>query len=298
MIDILLATYNGEKFLREQIVSLQNQSFSDWKLLIHDDGSNDETITIIKEFQTNDSRITLIEDGIRFGDAGKNFMHLLSLASSDFIMFCDQDDIWMSDKIEIHYNGIKDKTTPAMIYSNGYIYKDNINTHVEFITFHRNNIQDSIFLNGGIHGCCVMINKFLLKKINYIYPDYVFMHDHFITMLSVTFAEIIYIDRPLMLYRQHDNNVTGNIEISFFQRLATFLNYNNPIIERKHYNANKSFYDTYKSILDKKNKKLFLDYFRFPNANIIQRLLIVISNSFKVINVGNLVLKTLLRKPI
>lgn len=298
MIDILLATYNGEKFLKEQIDSLKNQSYSDWRLLIHDDGSIDKTIDIIKEYQRNDPRIILIEDGIKFGNAGKNFMHLLSFSTSDFIMFCDQDDIWMHDKIEFHYNGIKDKKTPAMIYSNGYIYKNNVNIQIEFITFHRNNIQDSIFLNGGIHGCCVMINKLMLEKINNIFPDYVYMHDHFITILSVTFGETIYIDKPLMLYRQHDNNVTGNIETSFFLRLKTFLNYNNPIIEKRHYNANKSFYETYKLIMDEKKRKLFKDYLRFTEVNLIQRLVIVIRNSFKVISVKNLVLKTLLRKPI
>ncbi|CAH0274564.1 glycosyltransferase family 2 protein [Chryseobacterium sp. Bi04] len=298
MIDILLATYNGEKFLKEQIDSLKNQSYSDWRLLVHDDGSIDKTIDIIKEYQRNDPRIILIEDGIKFGNAGKNFMHLLSFSTSDFVMFCDQDDIWMHDKIELHYNGIKDKKTPAMIYSNGYIYKNNVNIQIEFITFHRNNIQDSIFLNGGIHGCCVMINKLMLEKINHIFPDYVYMHDHFITILSVTFGETIYIDKPLMLYRQHDNNVTGNIETSFFLRLKTFLNYNNPIIEKRHYNANKSFYETYKLIMDEKKRKLFKDYLRFTEVNIIQRLRIVVRNSFKVISVKNLVLKTLLRKPI
>ncbi|MEI3790021.1 MULTISPECIES: glycosyltransferase family 2 protein [unclassified Chryseobacterium] len=298
MIDILLATYNGENFLKEQIDSLKNQSYYDWRLLIHDDGSIDKTIDIIKEYQRNDPRIILIEDGIKFGNAGKNFMHLLSFSTSDFVMFCDQDDIWLHNKIEFHYNGIKDKKTPAMIYSNGYIYKNNVNIQIEFITFHRNNIQDSIFLNGGIHGCCVMINKLMLEKINNIFPDYVYMHDHFITMLSVTFGETIYIDKPLMLYRQHDNNVTGNIETSFFLRLKTFLNYNNPIIEKRHYNANKSFYETYKLIMDEKKRKLFKDYLRFTEVNLIQRLVIVIKNSFKVISVKNLVLKTLLRKPI
>lgn len=297
MIDILLATYNGEKFLKEQIVSVQNQSHAGWRLLIHDDGSVDNTIAIIKDF-LSDPRIILVDDGIKFGNAGKNFMHLLSLSTSDFIMFCDQDDIWMENKVEIHFNGIRHRKTPTMIYSNGYIYKNNINTQIEFITFHRNNLQDSIFLNGGIHGCCVMLNRLLLEKINHIFPDYVYMHDHFVTMLSVTFGETIYIDKPLMLYRQHDNNVTGNIETSLFRKLKTFLNYHNPIIERRHYNANKSFFETYKRIMDEGKRKLFIDYLRFPEVNLVQRLAIVIKNSFKVVNVKNLIIKTFLRKPI
>lgn len=298
MIDILLATFNGEKFLEEQIVSIKNQSYSNWRLLIHDDGSNDHTIDIIKKFEKIDPRIILVEDGITFGNAGRNFMHLLSCTKAEFIMFCDQDDIWMYDKVEIYYTAIKDKKTPAMIYSNGYLYKDNVVTHQEFIKYHRNDLQNSLFLNGGIHGCCIMINRLLLKRINYDFPDYVYMHDHFLTILSVTFGETIYIDKALMLYRQHNNNVTGNIETSFFKRLKIFLKYDNPIIEKRHYDANKSFYKTYKSMMNENSRRLFEDYLKFPKANIFQRLIIIVANSFKVLNVGNLVMKTLLRKPI
>lgn len=298
MIDILLATFNGEKYLKEQIVSIKNQSYSNWRLLIHDDGSNDHTIDIIKKFQKSDPRIILIDDGIIFGNAGKNFMHLLSFTTAEFIMFCDQDDIWMCDKLEIHYNAIKYKKTATMVYSNGYLYRNNINNQQKFINYHRNNLQDSLFLNGGIHGCCTMINRLTLERINHVFPDYVYMHDHFVTILSVTFGQTVYIDKALMLYRQHDSNVTGNIETSFFKKLKTFLDYANPIIEKRHYEANKSFYRTYKPLMDDKQRKLFEDYLKFPEENIFRRLFIIIANSFKVKDVKNLVLKTLLRKPI
>ena len=76
-IDILMATYNGAKFIASQIRSLQNQTFTDWKLLIHDDGSTDGTIEILNFFCANDKRINIINDGIQFHNCALNFMHLL-----------------------------------------------------------------------------------------------------------------------------------------------------------------------------------------------------------------------------
>ena len=98
---ILLATYNGEKYIKAQIHSLLCQTYEDWNLLIHDDGSNDNTVNIIKKLQEKDERIILIEDGIKCGGAGANFLHILkNYSTADYITFCDQDDIWLETKIE------------------------------------------------------------------------------------------------------------------------------------------------------------------------------------------------------
>ena len=83
MIDILLATYNGEKYIDTQISSIVNQTFSDWKLYIHDDGSSDSTVEKLKDWQSRDSRINFIDDGVIFHNPGKHFMHLLNFSNSD-----------------------------------------------------------------------------------------------------------------------------------------------------------------------------------------------------------------------
>ena len=298
MVDILLATFNGEKFLAEQLNSLINQSYKDWRVLIHDDGSSDKTIEIVKEFQKIDIRIILIEDQKTFGNAGNNFMHLLKMSTSEFIIFCDQDDIWNENKINEHLLILKNAKAPAMVYSNGYTFDTNGVNETKFITFHRNNLQDSLFLNGGIHGCCTMINRLLLEKVNFEYPDYIYMHDHFITILAVTFGKTYYIDKPLMLYRQHENNVTGNIKTSKIDILRTFLDPNNPVLEKRHYNANVSFFEKYQDFMKPKSRSLFIDYIKYPNVNVFQRLKIVLGNSFKVKNIQNLLLKTMIRKPL
>ena len=268
MVDILLATYNGEKFLTEQLNSLINQSISDWRVLIHDDGSQDKTVEIIKNFENIDHRIILFDDQIKFGNAGKNFMHLLKMSTSDFIMFCDQDDIWNENKIEEHLAVIYKENKPAMVYSNGYTFNSEVINKTKFINFHRNNLQDSLFLNGGIHGCCTMINRRLLESVNFEFPKYVFMHDHFITILAATFGKIFYIDKPLMLYRQHENNVTGNINYSKMSLVKTYLNPNNPVLEKRHYLANISFFEKYEKYMNKENKRMFEDYIDYPKSNV------------------------------
>ncbi|EEY35290.1 glycosyltransferase, partial [Pseudoleptotrichia goodfellowii] len=107
-IDILLATYNGEKYLEEQLYSILNQSYPNINLLIRDDGSKDKTVDIIKKYAQKDERIKFIEDDL--GNLGflKNFEKLLEHSEENYIMFSDQDDIWNPDKIEKSYKKIRE----------------------------------------------------------------------------------------------------------------------------------------------------------------------------------------------
>ena len=297
-VDILMATFNGAKFIKSQLYSLQAQSYQDWRLIVHDDGSTDDTLSIVRGFAAKDDRIILIEDGITFGNAGGNFLHLLQFSSSNFIMFCDQDDIWFESKVECHLNAIKEKTTPCAVYSNGYTYDGEVITSQNFITFHRSNLKDSLFLNGGIHGCCIMFNRYLLDLVRNNLPAFIFMHDHFITILAVTFGEMQYVDKALMLYRQHNENVTGKMQLGFSERLKTFLDKDNPVLERRHYKANHSFFEHFKEKLTEKQADLFRAYHSFPEKSRFGRLKMIMVNGFKSKTIMPLLIKTLIRKAI
>ena len=101
-VSIALAAYNGEKYIREQINSIRRQTFKDWRLLIRDDGSTDDTPDIVLEMAKNDNRVQLVED--TFGNQGPigNFTLLLQHASdagADYVFLCDQDDVWLPNKI-------------------------------------------------------------------------------------------------------------------------------------------------------------------------------------------------------
>lgn len=297
-VEILMATYNGEKYLESQLYSIISQTQKDWTLLVHDDGSTDRTVEIIRTFQKRDSRIVFLEDNIKCGGPGANFLHLLHRSSGEYVMFCDQDDIWFESKLAIHLKAIQQYEQPFAVYSNGYTYDGEVIKTKNFVEFHRTCIQDSIFLNGGIHGCCIMMNRKLVRIAQNNSPDYIYMHDHFITMLAVTFGTMNYIDKALMLYRQHDQNVTGNVNVSFISRLKTFIDAENPVLEKRHYQANASFYQCFKNQMPVEDQTLFEAYLSFPKASKFQRLAIVLRNKFKAKSVFQLLIKTLLRKAI
>ena len=108
MVDILMATYNGEAFVEEQVRSIMAQSFTNWRLLIHDDGSTDQTIAIIQQLQQEDSRIVLINDNVCNLGVARNFIHLVTYATARYCMFCDQDDIWLPNKVETMIRAISE----------------------------------------------------------------------------------------------------------------------------------------------------------------------------------------------
>ena len=101
-IDILMATYNGEKYLVEQLDSIINQTYRNWNLLIRDDNSTDKTLEIIQNYHKKDKRIKILKDNK--GNLGivRNFEELLKSSESEFIMFSDQDDIWVENKLDMY----------------------------------------------------------------------------------------------------------------------------------------------------------------------------------------------------
>src|SRR5574344_1640995 len=113
LISIAMCSYNGERFIKEQIDSIIAQTYKNFELIIVDDGSKDNTIEIIKYYQSKDSRIKLFQNEKNLGFV-KNFEKAITLCSGDFIALADQDDVWKKNKIEVFLNNI-DKN--MLIYS-------------------------------------------------------------------------------------------------------------------------------------------------------------------------------------
>ena len=127
-IDILMATYNGEKYVSEQIKSILQQTYKNWTLIIRDDNSDDNTLKILYKYQKKDKRIKIINDSM--GNLGfvKNFEELLKYSDSDFIMFSDQDDIWYNNKVEKMYNRIitENNNIPILVHCNASVCDSNL----------------------------------------------------------------------------------------------------------------------------------------------------------------------------
>ena len=215
-VDILLATYNGEKYIREQIDSILNQTYTEFRLLISDDGSKDKTREILEEYKNKDSRIQIFMQENNLGVV-KNFEFLLEKVEAKFYMFSDQDDIWKKEKIEKSLNKIKEGFD--LVYSDLEVVDENLNVTYEsywklkgiYSKIKKYNNFESLYLNNFVTGCTIISKKELINKFLPL-PNtskYV-LHDYWISLILSQDGKIAYIEEPLIKYRQHKNNKVGS----------------------------------------------------------------------------------------
>lgn len=207
MITILLSTYNGAKYLEQQLQSLFNQQGVNFKILVRDDGSTDETIDILNKWQ--DKNKLCWYSGINLGPA-LSFLDLLKEApDSDFYAFCDQDDIWLPNKLRVAVESLKDKITPSLYFSQTQLVDESLNI------LPTKKINPLCVLEEGavsnyVTGCTVVINNRLRSEVVSYQPSYLTMHDSWIYLVCLCLDGYIHFDSdPNILYRQHSNNVIG-----------------------------------------------------------------------------------------
>lgn len=213
-INILLSTYNGERFLAEQIQSIQKQTIKDWTLLIRDDGSTDRTPDIIREFVKQDQRIQWInENQIENLGVIKNFYTLLKYQAADVYFFSDQDDIWLEDKLEVTLLEAQkhDLSKPLLVYTDLKVVNQQLEiTHVSMIktqSAHANTTLLQELTENTVTGGTMMINQALAKEWNTC--EGLLMHDWYLALVAAARGKLVYLDIPTELYRQHDANVLG-----------------------------------------------------------------------------------------
>lgn len=211
-----MSTYNGGKYLHEQISSILNQTYKHFKLYIRDDGSNDETSQIISEYLKKDSRIILVEDGIVHRGVKDSFNYLMKNTEADYYMFCDQDDVWSEFKVEVSLNAIESvcEEKPAVACSDLSLvdYKLEI-INESMWKAHRLtklvNNQDGLKVASMFPGCTMIFNnlaKHLALQDVFDFP----LHDIQMTLVTLkNGGHILPIHKSLIKYRQHSNNVVG-----------------------------------------------------------------------------------------
>lgn len=299
-IDILLATYNAGHYINTQIQSIIGQTISNWRLLIHDDGSTDNTIEIIKKIAINDSRIYLIEDNINHLGPGKNFMHLLQYSTAPYICFCDQDDMWFENKLEIQLKAIsqKDNSKPQVIFFNAYkwVFEKENNQIENKINICWNSLKQVLFLNGGMQGAAAIFNQKMLNFINRSYQT-IAMHDHILTLAGIICGGIDFIDKAIFLYRRHNSNVTQITNRKKIDQIKSALSNKYTVVQKEYYNATSDFYNIFIKDINKNEKRIINLYLSYPNKNWIIRYYSILFNGF---SLGNskvkLLTKILLRK--
>ena len=231
-VDIVLATYNGEKYLSEQLDSLIAQTYQNWRLLISDDGSSDTTLSIVEKYIKIDTRIILVNKK-RQGGVVKNFAKALEFATADYIMFSDQDDYWLAEKIS-HLKGILEEkerligNIPLLVFSDLVVVDEDLKI-LKGSFFSDNGLNpkynfDTRFLlwRSTVYGCTVMFNKSLYDVATPLVFD-VTMHDQWFALMASLKGHVLYSPLSHVFYRQHANNVVGAKEKHFMERLKSML---------------------------------------------------------------------------
>ena len=223
MIDILLATYNGEKYLKEQIDSILNQTYKNINLIISDDASKDGTREILKEYEEKDKRIKVFYQENNLGYV-KNFEFLLKQVQSNVFMLSDQDDFWMPQKVEKTYEALKNNDAD-LAFGDLEVVDQNLNTiYPSFNDFMKLSRKIKKYINSYklnylyccVTGCTVMLKKKWISKIIPIPKDSKHLiHDHWIGIIvGVNNGKSVYIPEKYIKYRQHGDNQIGTEKIS------------------------------------------------------------------------------------
>ena len=218
-IEILLATYNSANYLRDLLDSLVAQSYANWNILVHDDGSDDETIAIFKEFEKQQGReIKILSSNKNLGPM-RSFEKLLEYSSAEYIMFCDQDDVWLPHKIEeslacIQQLERKNPDKAALVFSDLEVVDEQLATiHPSFWNYSKvdpENVYNAykLLINNPAPGCTFIMNR-KVKPVVLPFPEQARMHDWWIILKVAESGVIDYLKKPSLLYRQHKKNIVG-----------------------------------------------------------------------------------------
>ncbi len=221
MVSVLLASYNGEKYIREQMDSILNQTFQNLNIVVSDDLSTDKTPALVREYEEQyPDRIKILKHEERSGSAQNNFFRLLSAVSDQYIMLCDQDDVWLPHKVEITLKEMKrlearcKRDIPLLVHSDLSVTDETGRIiHKSMAEYQKIAVWDNrlshCLVENNITGNTVMINRAFLSLLTHK-PEDCMMHDWWLGLLASCFGEISYIDRPLVLYRQHGSNQLGS----------------------------------------------------------------------------------------
>ena len=232
-IAVLLATYNGSEYLRQQLKSLLDQTYQDFRIVIHDDGSTDNTIEIINEYRDNYPDKIEVYYGHSCGGPKENFLWMLSRVQADYYLFCDQDDVWFPEKVgqsvaalekaEVDIkraNAHLEQEIPVCVFTDMRVVDEELNTLSDsFIRYigrlPSNTAYTQIIIDNPAAGCTMCFNRALRDLVVAMLPqinlENIPMHDALLLEVAAIMGKVVAIDEPLAYYRQTGHNAMGAV---------------------------------------------------------------------------------------
>lgn len=274
-VEVLMSTYNGEKYIEEQVKSIFKQDDVDVRLLVRDDGSIDETINILKKLQ-QEHNINIIK-GKNLGFAQSFWQLILNADEADYYAFCDQDDFWMEKKLITAINTIESKSAiniPVLYTGNVVEVDSNLSIIKEkgFSVDRVLNLRESLE-KSVLPGCTFVFNALLLKQLKKYRDNKMIAHDWLIYIIANLTGVVLYDPKPQMYYRIHENNTIGiDSELEDFKK--KIYRFFKPSFPNARSTVAKEIYDIFKIEVNESDKEDLYNFCHYKfNLVILVKLL-------------------------
>jgi len=286
-----MATFNGEPYLAQQIDSLLEQTIQDFVLFINDDCSTDNTVQIARDYATkHPDKIFVSQSKANTGNAKHNFVEMMATHKNDYVMLCDQDDVWLPNKIETTLGKMKEMeqkhtiTTPLLVHTDLTVVDQNLNVinpsyrQATSRKYGRTAINQVLILNNA-SGCTIMYNR-ALSDLLVDKPNFCEVHGWWLQIVAAYLGEIGHVDEPTILYRQHGKNSIGAKDTrTLTYKVRQLMNYSHikNRINATYPQAN-SLLELYRSRLTSEQIELLESFISIPNMNKICRWITIWQN--------------------
>ena len=293
-VNIILASYNGSKYIKEQLDSLMNSSYRDFRVFVCDDCSTDDTCDIVEEYvEAYPGKVFLNRNERNMGSTLSfltNLKRVSEASPANYYMFCDQDDVWLSDKISLAVRQMRriearrGAVLPVLVFNDAIIVDDDLN----FISrsFYRTNklkVRKNKFsrmlIENKCIGCTTMMNDALVRLLDETGPE-IRYHDWWMALIASAFGVVRYNRTPVILYRQHGDNQVGQSSFAAYTKDRASSKEDTRERLRKTYDQAELFYGIYADMLPKNKRRHLESFIRLKNAGFIKRRLIILKNRF------------------
>lgn len=299
-IDILLATYNGARFLPEQLQSLLDQTHRDWRLIVRDDGSTDGSLELVKDWAAqNGVNLKVLDDGLGNLGACGSFGKLLEATDAPYFACCDQDDVWLPAKLESMLKALRQAEatsgtdTPLLAYSDLVVVNEKLEeiapsfrAYCSIGSVPPATPIRKILIHNVVTGCAAMGNN-AIARVACPIPDGARMHDWWLALVACEFGQMVDVPEALILYRQHGKNTMGALRLDLMGILLRFIR--NPVRILKQRTGivvaekeqSRAFHLSFADRLDSYSRELTGGYGSLDERNAIYRRLFVMKHRLR-----------------
>jgi len=219
LVDILMSVYNGEKFLVDQLESLLGQTHKNWRLVVRDDNSTDASVRVLGEYRNRyPEKIVFVSDQRGQLGACQGFAQVVQHSSADYMMFCDQDDVWLPTKVESSLAELLrlERLNPGMpiaVYTDLIVVDEELKVLAESFwryqqVIPQDNSLRALILDNVATGCTMIMNR-QLKELAAPVPSAAVIHDWWFTLVCSVYGKVSFLSDRTVLYRQHGKNEVG-----------------------------------------------------------------------------------------